>query len=385
MPATVDLILHGGTVVTASDAYEASVAVQGEKIVAIGPASMLPDARRDIDVRGKLVFPGAIDCHVHLGPEYDDWRGGPIAAAHAGLTTLVGFGLVEDRARETLPQATERLREETARQSVLDFGFHFILPNQPYILDGIPEAIRLGVTSFKLFMTYKKRGNRMCSDDFICQVMERVAAHGGVTQLHCENGDIIEYLENKAIAEGRIQPTEFPATCPDWVEEEAINRAIRMGALTGSPVYVVHLSTRLGLERIKQAQAAGQRVWTETCPQYLLLTEDEMVRWGPLAKIGPPLRRADGPDRDALWRGLEQGPIAAVASDHASRPKAVKEPGWKNIFQGPDGVPIAFGAPGLETLVPLVYSEGVVARGLPITWMARVLGENPARMFGLYP
>jgi dihydroorotase-like cyclic amidohydrolase len=117
----------------------------------------------------------------------------------------------------------------------------------------------------------------------------------------------------------------------------------------------------------------------------LLLSEDEMVRWGPLAKIGPPLRRADGPDRDALWRGLEQGPIAAVASDHASRPKAVKEPGWKNIFQGPDGVPIAFGAPGLETLVPLVYSEGVVTRGLPITWMARVLGENPARMFGLYP
>ncbi len=381
----VDLILHGGTLVTSSDAYEASVAIQGEKIVAIGPASMLPPAERDIDVSGKLVFPGAIDCHIHLGPEYDDWRGGPIAAAHAGLTTLLGFGVYDDRAKETLPQAIRRLREEIARQSVLDFGLHFILTNQPYILDGIPEAVRLGVTSFKLFMTYKKRGNRMCSDDFICRTMERVAAHGGVTQLHCENGDVIEYLENKAIAEGRVRPPEFPATCPDWVEEEAINRAIKLGALTGSPVYVVHLSSQLGLERIKQAQAAGQRAWTETCPQYLLLTETEMERWGPLAKIGPPLRPAASPDREALWRGSAQGYIATVGSDHAPRSQAAKAPGWKNIFVDEEGRSIPFGAPSVETMVPLMYSEGVVKRGLPLSWMARVLAENPARIFGLYP
>jgi dihydropyrimidinase len=148
---------------------------------------------------------------------------------------------------------------------------------------------------------------------------------------------------------------------------------------------VVHLSTQLGLERIKQAQAQGQRVWTETCPQYLLLTEQEMERWGPLAKMGPPLRRADGPDREALWAGLAHGYIATVGSDHAPRSKAAKEPGWKNIFVDPEGKPIPFGAPSVETLVPLVFSEGVVKRGLPITWMARVLAENPARIFGLYP
>jgi dihydropyrimidinase len=147
----------------------------------------------------------------------------------------------------------------------------------------------------------------------------------------------------------------------------------------------VHLSTRLGLERIKRAQALGQTVYTETCPQYLLLSEDEMERWGPLAKIGPPLRPAHGPDREALWGGLAQGAIAAVASDHSPRAKSLKEPGWKNIFQDDKGNVIPFGSPGLETLVPLVYSEGVVARGFPLTWMARVLGENPARMFGLYP
>ena len=150
-------------------------------------------------------------------------------------------------------------------------------------------------------------------------------------------------------------------------------------------MYVVHLSTRLGLERIKRAQAEGQRVWTETCPQYLLLTDKEMERLGPFAKIGPPLRPADGPDRAALWAGSEAGFIATVASDHSPRVPAAKEPGRVNIFVDPDGKPIPFGAPSLETLVPLMYSEGVVNRGLPMTWMARVLAENPARIFGLYP
>jgi dihydropyrimidinase len=204
-------------------------------------------------------------------------------------------------------------------------------------------------------------------------------------QLHCENGDILYHLEGKALAAGRVKPTDFPATCPDWTEEEAINRAIKIGAMTGCPTYVVHLSTRLGLERIKQAQFQGQRVWTETCPQYLLLSDALMAEWGPLAKIGPPLRPADGPDREALWEGLAQGFIANVASDHSPRPKAMKEPGWKNIFVDAEGKPVPFGSPSIETLVPLMYSEGVVRRGLPITWMARALALNPARTFGLYP
>ncbi|MFQ5830343.1 MAG: amidohydrolase family protein [Candidatus Methylomirabilia bacterium] len=385
MTAAVETVVHGGQIVTGSEVYEASLAIKDEKIVAVGPDAMLPPADRYIDASGKYVFPGAIDCHVHLGPEYDDWTGGPIAAARAGLTTLIGFALYDDQANETLPAAIHRLRSEAARHSVLDFGFHMILNHQPYILEGIPEAIALGVPSFKLFMTYKKRPNRMCSDDFIARAMEIIAAHRGLCQLHCENGDVLAYLEDKSIAAGRIHPRYFPETCPPWTEEEAINRAVKIGGLTGCPVYIVHLSTQLGLERIKQAQALGQRVWTETCPQYLLLTDAEMERWGPLAKIGPPLRPADGPDREALWTGSAQGYIAAIASDHSPRAKEFKEPGWTNIFIDAEGKPIPFGSPGVETLVPLVYSEGVVERRLPATWMARVLAENPARIFGLYP
>jgi dihydropyrimidinase len=381
--AGVDVVVRGGQVVTASDVFEAAVAVKGDRIVALGPEALLPPAARVIDATGKYVLPGLIDCHLHVGPEYDDWTTAPLAAARTGLTTLVPFVTYDEG--ETLPKALVRLREEAEARSVLDFGFHFILNHEPRILEGIPEAVRLGVTSFKLFMTYKKRGKRMVSDEFIARTMERLAPLGGICQLHCENGDILCYLEDKAIAEGRTAPADFPPTCPDWTEEEAINRAVLIARLTGCPVYVVHLSTRVGLERIKRAQAEGQKVWTETCPQYLLLTDKEMERWGPFAKIGPPLRPADGPDRAALWEGSAAGYIAAVASDHAPRVPAAKEPGRKNIFVDPEGQSIPFGAPSLETLVPLVYSEGVVKRGLPLTWFARVLAENPARIFGLYP
>ncbi|MBI3330119.1 MAG: amidohydrolase family protein [Nitrospinae bacterium] len=382
--ARVDTIVRSGQVVTSSEAYEASIAIRGEKIVAVGPEELLPPADHYIDASGKYVLPGAIDCHVHLGG-HDDYQVGGIAAAHAGLTTIVPFALYDIAHRETLPHAIKRHNEEVGRVSVVDFAWHFILNNDPYIFEGLPQALTMGVTSYKMFMTYKKRKDRMCSDGFICQAMEIISAGGGITQLHCENGDIIDFLEDKLMAEGRVHPRDFPTACPDWVEEEAINRAIKMGALTNCPAYVVHLSTQLGLERIKQAQMQGQRVWTESCPQYLLLSDAELERWGPLAKIGPPLRPAGGPNQDALWRGLEQGYVSCVASDHAPASKELKEPGWKNVFVGPNGAVIPFGSPGIETLVPLMYSEGVVKRGLPIWWLARALGENPARIFGLYP
>ena len=382
--AHVDTIVRGGQVVSSSQVYEAAIAISGEKIVALGPEELLPPADNYIDASGKYVLPGLIDCHVHLDG-HDNYAVGALAAAYAGLTTLVPFGTYNVEAEESLPDAIHRTREEIEHTAVVDFGLHFILQSRPYILKSLPKALEMGVKSYKMFMTYKKRPGRMCDDDYICQAMELVAAAGGVMQLHCESGNIIEYLENKLIAEGHTHPTDFPSACPDWAEEEAVNRAIKMGAATGCPTYVVHLSTQLGLERIKQAQAQGQRVWTETCPQYLLLSDAEMARFGPLAKIGPPLRPENGPDRRALWRGLAQGYVSIVASDHAPHPQELKQPGWDNIFVDPSGRSIPFGSPGLETIVPLMYSEGVVKGGLPIWWLARVMAENPARIFGLYP
>ena len=380
----VDTLVVGGQIVSSSQVYAASIAISGEKIVAIGPENLLPRADNYIDASGMYVLPGLIDCHVHLDG-HDNYAIGSLAAAHAGLTTLVPFGTYNLEGDETLPAAINRSREEIERTAVTDFGFHFILQNRPSILNSLPQALDMGVKSYKMFMTYKKRPYRMCDDDFICQTMDMVAKGGGVLQLHCESGNIIEYLENKLLAEGHTHPTDFPAACPDWAEEEAINRAVHMAAATRCPTYVVHLSTQLGLERIKLAQAQGQRIWTESCPQYLLLSDAEMAQYGPLAKIGPPLRPADGPDQDALWRGLEQGHISITASDHAPYPRELKQVGWDNIFVDSEGRSVPFGSPGVETIVPLMYSEGVVKRGLPIWWLARVMAENPARIFGLYP
>lgn len=387
MPSSsVDTIVHGGQVVTATDTFEASIAIKDGRIAALGPRELLPPAESYIDASGKYVLPGAIDAHIHIdSKKCDDWTVGPITAAHGGITTLIVFAIYNDLEGETLPQSIGQTREEAEAKSTLDFAFHYILHNQPYILDGLPRAFEMGVTSYKMFMTYKARQYRMCSDDFICQAMEIIGKHGGITQLHCENGDILDYLENKFIAEGQVHPRYFPHACPPWAEEEAINRAVKMGAMMNCPTYVVHLSTKLGLERIKEAQRTGQQVWTETCPQYLLLSDAEMEKWGPHAKIGPPLRPEDGPDREAMWSGMETGNISIVASDHSATRKEDKEIGWANVFKDPDGKSVPFGSASVETMVPLMYSEGVVERGLPINWLARVLAENPARIFGLYP
>jgi dihydropyrimidinase len=385
MPDTkVDTIVHGGMVATSTSVFEASVAIQDGKFAAIGPQETMPQADAYIDATGKYVLPGLIDCHVHLGT-VDTWDNGSVGAAHSGLTTLIPFALYEGSSQGSFADVAKRVIQEACSASVLDFTLHFILTNDPTTVEGLQDAIKMGITSFKMFMTYKKRGNRQCSDEHILQAMEVIAAHGGLLQIHAENGDMIEYLENKAMAEGRVKPVDYPATAPPIAEAEAINRVITLAQITDCPLYIVHLTTRAGLERIKQAQATGQRVWTETCPQYLLLTDAVYETFGPFAKIGPPLRSADLVNQSALWEGSAQGYIATIGSDHSVYAREAKEKGWHNIFVSEDGQSIPFGAPSMETLVPLMYNEGVVKRGLPISWMARVLAENPARLFGIYP
>ncbi|MEE9285717.1 MAG: amidohydrolase family protein, partial [Dehalococcoidia bacterium] len=378
----IDTIIRGGTVVTSSSAFEAAVAIKGETIVSVGPESALPPAKRVIDATGKYVLPGLIDVHTHFGGN-DDWRIGPQAAAYGGLTTVINF--IAAAPGDSLPQAIQRRVEEAERDSVVDFGFHFILRNDRQALRDVPRAVEMGVSTFKMFMAYPKWGSIWCPDDFIAEAMEIIGASGGMAQVHCESGLVIDYLEQRQIREERVHPRDFLASHPDWTEEESANRALKMAELTDCPVYVVHLSAHLALERIKASQASGQRAWTETCPQYLLLSDAEMERWGPLAKIGPPLRSADGLNQEAMWRGARDGYISCVASDHAPFAREQKEAGWQNIFFDAQGTTIPYGAPSVETMAPLMYSEGVVKRGFPITWMARVLSENPARLFGLFP
>ena len=190
---SVDSVVHDGLVVTSNEAYKASVAIKGEKIVAVGPSDAMPRAVRYIDAAGKYVLPGAIDCHLHFGA-VDDWTTGAAAAAHSGLTTMIPFINYSGAGQGTLPEVITHTIEHTAGQSLVDFGLHIILGSDVTNLAELPEAIGMGATSFKVFMTYKKRGDLMYSDAQIAKVMEIVGKHGGILQVHCENGEVIDYL-----------------------------------------------------------------------------------------------------------------------------------------------------------------------------------------------
>lgn len=368
----VDTIVRGGMVVRPSGVAEAAIAIADGKIAAIASEELLPEAEDYVDASGKYVLPGIVDAHTHV--YVDSYRTISEAAAFGGVTTLLSY-IWPDQSMD-IPGSVEHWRRFGESASVVDFGLHVGLMDSPASLESIDAAARMGVSSFKMMLAYKRRG-LMVSDEFLMAAMDRVARAGGLVTVHCENGGVISYLEQKLAAEGRTSPMDYSRSRPPESEVEAVQRAIAIAALTGCPLYIVHLSAARAMEAVASARRSGQQVWAETCPQYLLLTEEEMERQGPLAKMAPPLRT----DRDveALWLGIERRVISTLASDHVAYTREMKSVGWHNIFQCPHGVP------GIDTMLPLLYSEGVVKRELPITALPRLLSENPAKLFGLYP
>lgn len=371
-PARVDTVVHGGLVVTSSTVTPAAIAIKDGRIAAIGEESMMPDAARSIDVGGKYVFPGLIDAHTHI------WSEGfgvtTRAAACGGVTTTLIF--LRGDANDNIFEVATESKRQAVEQAHVDYGFHVYLFDRPSMIEELEGTMKLGIPTFKMFMAYKKRQMKV-SNEFMLRAMQTIKRLGATAMVHAENGEMIDVLEDQAIAAGCCGAEHFYPTRPNVAEGEAVNRAIEIATHVGCPLYIVHLSSAEGLARIKAARDAGLPVWTETCPQYLLLTDDDMRKWGPLAKIAPPLRTRQ--DNEALWTGLERGWIPVLATDHASYPLEAKEVGKKDIFQAP------FGAPGVETLVPLAFSEGVVKRGLGPSWLARVLSESPAKIFQIYP
>lgn len=382
--AEVDLIVHGGRVVLPSGVSTVAIAVRGEKIIAIGEAEALPAAREYLDVTGMDVLPGVIDAHSHLGQ--DDWSSLPLSSAHGGVTTTIPF-VGSAGAPGALAEVLRANREEAERRSVIDAAFHaYLFPRggayDRALLEGVREAVDLGVRSYKMFTAYRKRG-MMSGDGFLFQAFGRLSTLGALPMVHAENGDLIDALEDQLIADGKVGREYYHDSRPPEAEAQAIERVTSLAAMAGSPVYIVHLSTGAGLELIASRRLRGQPVWMETCPQYLALSNDDLLNRGAYAKIAPPLRHHG--DVESMWRGLIQGLIPVVASDHSPHDPALKALGSENIFYLADGASVPFGMPGAETLLPVLYSEAVSKRGLPLSWLARVLCENPARIFGLYP
>lgn len=364
-----DLLLKGGIVVTGQGMSRADVAVRGETVAAVEPDIPTEQAREVIDVRGLYVLPGVIDVHVH--PVYlDDVEACSRIAAYGGTTTLLHFAYA--RTGESLLERVEAMLKDGLARSRLDFGLHGGLFEAPRQVPEIPRVMELGVRTFKFFLAYVKQG--WFTDDYhLTWAMDILAERGGMALVHAENGGAIDYLEDKYLKRPGASLPEYRKTHPAALEEEAIFRAIRLAEVTGCPLYIPHVTAARCLRPIRQARAEGLKVFAETCPQYLTLTDEILDTRGALAKIGPPIRTAA--DQDALWEALRDGTLQVVASDHAPKEK---DP-WGDFLEQP------YGAPGLETLLPVTYDWGVNRGWLSVVRLVQVLCENPARIFGLYP
>jgi len=368
MAGQYDYLIQGGLTVAQGRINRWDVAVAKEKVIAIGP-NLEGKAKRTIDAQGKYVLPGIIDVHTH--PVYlDDLQGTSEAAAHGGITTVIHYAYAKPG--EKLIEVIERFREEGEVGSILDFALHGGLFDPEHQSEEIPNAVKTGVTSFKMFMTYAKLG--WMTDDYqLMRTLDIIARAGGLGMVHAENGLATDYLQDKYLQAGRDPKEVFVATRPAVLEAEAVNRAIAMAQVAGCPLYIVHLTAREDIEVLKRARGKGYRVFGETCPQYLALTEEEIHRQGALAKIGPPLRGEE--DNRALWRGLTDGTIDTIASDHAPKLKKKED----------DFFLAAYGSPQTETMFPVIYDAGINGGKLSLPRLVQVMCENPARIFGLYP
>ncbi len=364
-----DIVIQKGLVVSSSGIRRVDIGIKGEKIVRVEPGLNKEEAERVIDASGKYVLPGVIDVHVH--PVYEDDMGGSsLSAAHGGVTTLIHFAYAKPGMK--LIDTIKQYQEEGLKKSYLDFGIHGTLFDPASQIEEIPKAFELGISSFKMFMAYAKL--KWMTDDYhLAKAMDVIAQCGGMAMVHAENGLVTDYLEDRSLERGEDQKKVFLKTRPDYLEAEAIYRAISIAAVIHCPLYIVHLSTARSILPIQQAKAEGQTVYVETCPQYLTMTDAKLQKSGPLAKIGPPLRTEK--DRLALWSAIQKGIIDTVASDHAPKAKKIDDP----FFEAP------YGSPQTETMLTVTYDEGVNKGKMNMGRLVQLFSENPAKIFGLYP
>ena len=375
------VLIKGGTIVTSTGRYTADVYTERDKIKTIGK-NLDVAADETVDAMGKYVLPGAIDPHTHISMPFmgtsaqDDYETGTISAACGGVTTVVDFDLQQKG--ESLFEALERKKSWAEGKAVVDFSLHpAIMDPRPEVIEEVKKAIMdYGTPSFKIFMVYDFR----VDDATMIKLLEETKKYGGLVQVHAENVYIIQHMNEMLEKEGKLAPYYHAVSRPNIAEEEAISRAAKMVELTGSRNYIVHLSSREGLFKVKEARDHGIDVFAETCPQYLLLNEDRYKEAdfnGAKYVMSPPLRTEES--SEALWGGLKGGDIQVVATDHCP----FDFNGKKDMFGKDDYKKIPNGAPGIETLLMLMHTEGVVNGRISLERMVDVLSTGTARMFGL--
>lgn len=378
------IVLTGGTVVTAVDVYQADVRIEGEKIVAMGHEIAQPEDQV-IKVDGCLILPGGIDPHTHFDlpmgtfSTSDDFLSGSKAAVLGGTTTILDFAT--QFKGETLKTGLENWHAKADGKCYVDFGFHMAITDwNDQVAQEMTELVHQeGVSSFKLYMAYKNI--LQVDDSALLQALRQAGECGALVCVHCENGDVIDYLVKEARGQGKTAPYLHPLTRPPEAEEEATNRAIRLARIAEAPLYIVHLTCSGALQAVVKAKLKGFEVYAETCPQYLLL-DDSYYRSegfnGAKYVISPPLRSL--PHQAGLWSGLETGIIDTVATDHcAFNYKGQKDLGLSDFSKIPSG------APGVETRMGLLYTYGVMTGKLTINEFVALTSTNVAKIFGLFP
>jgi len=376
------ILIKNGQLVTAAETYIADIFMEGEQIIAIGK-DLDYTADKVIDATGKLVFPGGIDPHVHLDMPFmgthssDDYETGTRAALHGGTTMVIDFILQTQG--DSLHNALKTWQEKSAGKAIGDYSYHMAVTD--FNDDVAKEVVQMieeeGISSFKTFMAYK--GALMIDDGQMVQLMKVVKKHGGLVTVHATNGDMIDSLIAKNRAQGNLSPIYHYLSQPEITESEASARFSDMLEYTGCPGYIVHMTCEGALNAVRTSTQRNQKVFVETCTQYLLLdaslyeNDFEGAKW----VMSPPLREKK--DQAALWSGINQGLIQVVATDHCPFTWEQKKMGKDDFSKIPNG------HPAIEHRMELLFSEGVHKGKISLTKYVEISSTNAAKIFGMYP
>ncbi|HEX9006543.1 MAG TPA: dihydropyrimidinase [Bacteroidota bacterium] len=375
-------MVRGGRLITAEQDYSADVYIQDDKITAIG-ADLAMQADTVIDARGRYVIPGGIDVHTHMDMPFggtvssDDFETGTRAAAFGGTTCIIDFAV---QGKGTKIRTALDTWWKKGEKATVDYGLHMIITDLPEAhLEDMNDMVKEGVSSFKLFMAYPNV--LMVDDATIFRALQQTAKNGALICMHAENGGVIDLLVQKALAEGKTAPIYHALTRPTTAEAEAVNRAIALSQMAGAPVYIVHLSSADALEKVAEARDRGLPAYAETCPQYLLLSIEDLRRpdfEGAKYVFTPPLREKG--HQEKLWEGLRKNTLQVVSTDHCPFCfKEQKEMGRDSFAKIPNG------GPGVENRLQLIFHYGVNQKHLSLNRWVELVSTAPAKMFGLYP
>src|SRR6516165_1150401 len=378
------VLIQNGTIVNADSTAKADLLIDGAIIKEVRAGIPANAAEKVVDASGLLVLPGGIDAHTHLDMPFggtnsaDDFETGTRAAAIGGTTTIVDFAI---QARGTkMRTALDTWWKKAEGKACIDYGLHMIITDLPDAgLEDMDDMVREGVVSFKLFMAYPNV--LMVDDATIFKALRQTAKNGALVCMHAENGSVIDVIVQQALADGKTAPIYHALTRPTVAEAEAVNRAIAMAEIAGVPVYIVHLSSEDALNQVREARGRGVPAFAETCPQYLLLSIDDLRRpgfEGAKYVFTPPLREKENLPK--LWDGLRDDHLQVVSTDHC--PFCFED---QKVLGKNDFTKIPNGGPGIENRLQLLHHHGVNEGKLSLNRFVEIVSTAPAKIFGMYP